>query len=383
MVSTTLPNLFEANLCGSLRFYIASKGIHLARATRLLSIAAIAASVALALTGCTPPMPPEVRAALAEQDYVCVSGDATVSFPRAITDLASGFQDSVASACADMTLTPATDAASAQIVIDATGQNRTGAYVSVPFALDATVIAVNIAGISSINLTAANIQDILTGKITDWSDAAIAKANPGVELTAEPILLDARIQRNGHDVLVSWLTRLNNGKFDAGKLQVVDELTVDDALLLPEGGLAFLPYSVNSEALWVTAGIVTDANNPNDSAVIPDSDHINSAGSQLRVVKGEKSITTKLKVDAKPLAPAGQDQAVLPYQAVYNVPLELLGADNLVARGVARFLLRQDSQGMLGASYLLPIPETVRVEVLDLISVGLPEQPLPTDVPAN
>ena len=355
----------------------------MARATRLISIAAIAASAMLALAGCTPPMPPEVRAALAEQNYVCVAGDATVAFPHAITDLASGFQDSVASACPDMTLTPAADAASAQIVIDATGVDRAGAYVSVPFALDATVVAVNIAGVTSINLTAANIQDILTGKITDWSDAAIAKANPGVDFTAEPIVLDARIQRNGRDALVSWLTRLNNGKFDGSKFQVVDELTVDDALVLPEGGLAFLPYSVNSEALWVTAGIVTDIKNPNDSAVIPDSDHINSGGSQLRVVKSEKAITTNLKADAKPLAPAGQDQAVLPYQAVYVVPLQLLGTDNLVARGVARFLLRQDSQGMLGASYLLPIPETVRVEVLDLISVGLPEQPLPTDLPTN
>jgi hypothetical protein len=43
-------------------------------------------------------------------------------------------------------------------------------------------------------------------------------------------------------------------------------------------------------------------------------------------------------------------------------------------------LLRQDSQGMLGASYLLPIPETVRVEVLELVSVGL-DIPEPTEVP--
>lgn len=349
----------------------------------MAAAAATISAALLTLTGCTPPMPPEVRAALAEQSYVCVAGNAEVSFPHAITDLAVGLQDSVASACPEMTFTTTNDVASAQVVIDTSGAAADAAYASVPFALDATVVAVNIAGLTSINLTAQNIQDIVAGKITDWSDPAIAKANPGIELTAELIVLDARIQKNGSEPLFSWLARINGGAFDSSKFKLVDEITVDDALSLPEGGISFLPYSVNSEALWITAGIVTDTSDPNESAVIPDSDHINSAGSQLRVVKSADSITTKLKTDAKPLAPAGQDQAVAPYQAVYAVPLELVGTDNLVARAVARFLMRQDSQGMLGASYLLPIPEAIRVEVLDLISVGLPEQPLPTEVPSN
>jgi hypothetical protein len=55
----------------------------------------------------------------------------------------------------------------------------------------------------------------------------------------------------------------------------------------------------------------------------------------------------------------------------------LRGPDNLTARAVARFLLRQDSQGILAASFLLPIPETVRVETLAIIEKGLPEPELP------
>lgn len=349
---------------------------------RLITATAIVSAALLALTGCTPPMPPEVRAALAEKTYTCVSGTASVALPHALGDLGSGWQDSMVSACPDMSFTIAEAGKPADLVIDATGVAASGAYATVPFALDATVVAVNISGLTSINLTAANIQDIVTGKVTDWADKSIAKSNPGLGLTSEPIVLDARIQQNGLKPLTDWLARLNGGSFDASKFKAVPELTLDDAMTLPEGGIAFLPYSVNAEAMWTTAGIVTDKSQPNDTAVVPDSDHINSGGSQLRVQKTESAITVNLKADAKPLAPAGQDKAVDPYQAVYAVPLSLSGSDNLVARAIARFLLRQDSQGMLGSSYLLPIPETVRVEVLDLVSKGL-TLPKATAAPTN
>ena len=347
---------------------------------RVLATVATAVVALATLTGCTPPMPPEVRAALAEQSYTCVAGASSVAMPHAIADLATSWQDSMLTACPEMSFLVAETAAEAGLVIDATAETIGGAYATVPFALDATVIAVNISGLTSINLTASNVEAILAGEITDWADPAIAAANPGLGLTSEPIVLDARIQKNGKAPLTSWLARLNGGVFDDSKLVEVAALTVDDALVLPEGGIAFLPYSVNAEAMWVAADIVPNLKHPNESAVIPDSDHINSAGSQLRVSKTETAITVELKPDAKPLAPAGQDQAVAPYQAVYTVPLGLTGPDSPVARAIARFLLRQDSQGMLGASYLLPIPETVRVEVLELVSVGL-DIPEPTEVP--
>lgn len=339
--------------------------------SKALAATAIFTALAIALTGCTPPMPPEVKAALAEKHYVCEPGAAVVNFPHAVVDLAVSWQDSLAGACQDMSLSIGDGTADAAIAIDAIGVKPSDAYLSVPFALDATVVAVNIAGLSSINLSAASIQGILKRQITDWADPAIEADNPGLGLTSEPILLDPRIQNNGLSPFVDWMKRLNGGEFDSSEFESVAALTVDDALVLPEGGIAFLPYSVNAEAMWVPAAIVLDSKHPNESAVLPDSDHINSAGSQLKAVKSATEISVKLNPEAKPLAPAGQDQAVSPYQAVYAVNLHLLGKDNLLARAVARFLLRQDSQGMLGASYLLPLPEAVRVEELDAVAEGL------------
>jgi hypothetical protein len=123
---------------------------------------------------------------------------------------------------------------------------------------------------------------------------------------------------------------------------------------------------------------VTDSKNPVDSAVIPDGSTIASAAGQLKVAKTESKVSIELDPNRKPAASAGQDVALNPYQAIYPVTMVLRGEDNLTARAVARFLLRQDSQGILALSFLLPIPETVRVETLALIEKGLPEPVLPT-----
>lgn len=339
--------------------------------TRRIAIAlALVATAAVGLTGCTPPMPPEVRAALAERKFVCVSGDATVSFPHAVGDLAANWKDSLAGACTDMTMSLVDSGAAIQVTED--GSVPANSFLTVPFALDATVVAVNISGLTSINLNASVIEQILQNKITDWADPQIAKLNPGLGLTSEPIVVDPRIQENGKAPFVEWMQRLAGGKFDASALKSVPQLTIDDAMGIPEGGIGFIPYSVNSEAMWIPAGIVTDSKHVDESTIPADSDHINSAASQLTAQKSGTGFGVKLNPNSKPLAPAGQDKAVAPYQAVYPVLLNLTGTDSLVSRAVARFLLRQDSQGMLGASYLLPLPEAVRVVLLDTVAKGLP-----------
>lgn len=333
---------------------------------------------ALALTGCTPPMPPEVRAALAEQSYTCVAGDTTVGFPYAATDLTIQWQDSLAIACPEMSFVSQDDTESSDVLIDAYGVEVSDSYASVPFALDATVVVVNMAGLSGISLSAGVIERILSGEITSWVDPAIKKDNPGLELTDEPIVLDNRIQQNALASFSAWMKRLNGGSFDDSSFKTVERLSVDDAYAVPEGGLAFLPYSVNAEAMLISAAIITDSKHPSESAVLPESATVASAAGQLKVSKSAGQVLVELDPSRKPAASAGQDEALIPYQAIYPVMMHLRGQDNLTARAVARFLLRQDSQGILAASFMLPIPETVRVETLAVIEQGLPEPVLPT-----
>jgi hypothetical protein len=59
------------------------------------------------------------------------------------------------------------------------------------------------------------------------------------------------------------------------------------------------------------------------------------------------------------------------------VSLALCGSDNTLIRTAARFLLRQDSQGVIASATMLPLPEAARIEAIQIVVVGLPV-PAPT-----
>jgi hypothetical protein len=85
---------------------------------------------------------------------------------------------------------------------------------------------------------------------------------------------------------------------------------------------------------------------------------------------------------AKPIAPEGVDVAPPPYQAVSVINLNLVGVDSLKTRAAARYILRQDSQGSLGLSTVVGLPENLRIIALTEVSKGLPE-PVITEAPAQ
>jgi hypothetical protein len=84
-------------------------------------------------------------------------------------------------------------------------------------------------------------------------------------------------------------------------------------------------------------------------------------------------ISLKFDPKAKPQAPEGIAVAPLPYQALALINLRLVGEDNLITRAAARYLLRQDSQGSLGLSSVIALPESLRAIALSTVSVGLPQ----------
>jgi hypothetical protein len=52
--------------------------------------------------------------------------------------------------------------------------------------------------------------------------------------------------------------------------------------------------------------------------------------------------------------------------------MALCGEDTTLKRTMARYLLRQDSQGVILSSTLMPLPESLRVEAIKIVIVGLP-----------
>jgi hypothetical protein len=52
--------------------------------------------------------------------------------------------------------------------------------------------------------------------------------------------------------------------------------------------------------------------------------------------------------------------------------MALCGEDTTLKRTMARYFLRQDSQGVILSATLMPLPEALRVDAISIVVVGLP-----------
>lgn len=101
-------------------------------------------------------------------------------------------------------------------------KQATGEVLHIPVALAAVVLTYNIPGYNKqLNLDAETIRNIYTGKITNWSDAAITKLNPAAKLPKLAILPVYRADGSGTTAVFSeylskadatWKTEIGTGK---------------------------------------------------------------------------------------------------------------------------------------------------------------------------
>jgi hypothetical protein len=353
---------------------------------KLVKLTSVLGLAAVVLTACTPPMPPEVKAALLEQTYTCVDGTATIATPESASDAIASIQGSMQANCSGMDVNPlgATDAAQIFIGDEAPHATLCKPNTTVPYAVDAAVIAVSLADAGGVAFSPATVAGIFGGKIKNWDDPAIARDNGGQILASEPISLVTSTDAEAAMAFSGWYNHLTGKSLDLSKFQLKHGLEVQDLGTLTEGSVALLPYStftnysIYATTIPLAASIIVDAK-LNPAGVVPDISGIGSAATQLDYTKQGSDVTVKLNYSLKPVPPQGSDVAPDPYQAIYPVNISLCGQPTKLTRAVARFLLRQDSQGSLTA--LVGLPETIRAESLDVVSIGLP-QPKVT-APAN
>jgi phosphate transport system substrate-binding protein len=78
----------------------------------------------------------------------------------------------------------------------------TAAPSSVPVGVYAVAVAYALPGVN-LQLDVPTLCALLAGRISVWNDAAVARLNPGVTLPALPVLISARITRNGVSLAVA------------------------------------------------------------------------------------------------------------------------------------------------------------------------------------
>lgn len=338
----------------------------------------ILGTAAITLTACDPPMPPEVAAALAEQTYTCVEGNANVSAPDVMADLMWGWTDSLSYACFDpepaMTATAVLQADNPELEISASDSVCEPA-VSVPFAVDAAVLIYMESEVNSLSVSPKSIAGIMDGSITNWKQ--LAKDNPGYDMPDYPLTIVPAADALALKAMTSYLEdqdiKVNNKVFEASS-----ETTIDQYSLLEEGQVALVPnsYAVYLGLYPASIYLGQDADDFPIFAT-PDVSGMQSASTQWVMKTTEAAITVTLDKSKVPTPPEGSDIAPVPYQAIYPVNLNVCDPGDLVPRAVSRFLLRLDSQGALAASNYAPIPEFLRIAALLKVSAGLPT-PTPT-----
>ncbi|MEY3677370.1 MAG: hypothetical protein RL351_597 [Actinomycetota bacterium] len=161
------------------------------------SAIAVAVGLSFLLTACDPPMPEDMKIALAEQTVLCEPGIVELQAPEAIADLGLGWADSMAVGCTDMQLSNVEKLSESTGLVMSSAELPAGqvAFLSVPMALDAAVLVVNITDAYEIYLSAETITDIFSGKITTWNDEKILADNAGIDLPDLKIILPKETNR--------------------------------------------------------------------------------------------------------------------------------------------------------------------------------------------
>ena len=348
--------------------------------TRVVKSAAAALLVSLSLTACDPPIPAAVLAIQAEMEVQCEDGEVSAVFPESMTDLSMNWSDSLLFACETMPVTVLDNTATeSDIVISEFSlvAGRCSPFATVPVAIDAAVLVVNIPDFFEVFLTAQQIVDIFNGTITNWSDPALAEYNGDFPLPDLPIILPTEATASAKAALTDWISRLSGSALD---LSAVADTTEYNEIFLASpvepGSISISSYSAASYLASPFVAVVADPADP-FSFIRAEYTSLLSATTQL--TSSIEGTTMKIALDPtiEPQAEAGLDEVVPPYQAIYAMDMALCGEDTTLKRTMARYFLRQDSQGVILSSTLIPLPEPLRVDAISIVVVGLP---IPTPV---
>ena len=328
-------------------------------------------SLAFGLTACDPPMPEDIKVALSEQTVICEPGLAELQLPESIADLGSTWSDAMALACTDMQLSVVDSLTEKTgLVISPIGSTSEQSFLKLPFALDAAVLVVNLTDVYEISLSASTIQSIFSGEVTSWNDPLILADNAGIELPNQKIILPKEAVQAAKQSFSSWIQTLTGSPLDLSK--VADAKVSDTELAVPEqsGAISIASYSSALLNGSVFASILTEPGNL-ESAVLASTESIFSASTQLVSEATGDNISLKLDPSIEPTAPEGSFEAASPYQAIFEVELYFVGEESTLVRAAGRYLMRQESVGIISSSTMLPMPESVRILAVKIIEKGL------------
>jgi ABC-type phosphate transport system substrate-binding protein len=340
-----------------------------------------AAIAAFTLSGCTPPMPPEFKADLAEKYVTCIDGTFLVSAPIEMNEVAQQWVDGYQESCPNSTPSLVDSDTPADVRLSLSGTAlECPVAISTPIALDATVVAISNQDLAGLVLDPAVLYKMLTGQISSLGDPAIQEINPDLELSDAPFAVSPGVRQQDIDALSAWMNRLDPEGWPATPANLTAVPALDDAALQTafeaDGTLAIVPLSYALLNSFPTANIQTA-----EEIAVSDGDSVISASTQVMAEASGSVVNAALDPSVAAQPAPGTETILPPYQALTYYTLSGCGgATEMSQRAFIRYALRLDSQGIVTSSGFTALPEALRIDATTTVSQGLPEPtPQPTD----
>ena len=343
---------------------------------KFLATGSVLLTVVMGTSACTPDMPPELLAQLADSSINCGSGDVTAYAPGAITNVIIQWESDYSGLCAGATVTASDQPGAANIAYtdSSVPPADCSAFLSVPTAIDGAAISTTVAGVDGIIIDPATLSKILNGEVTTWADPAITALNSGLELPDEPVVVATSVSKPIADAIDSWMKQVDpkNWKGIPSSFTVTDSFDTLNVApeLTAEGGIGLVPFSyVTTNGLQSMALKVSEDQDPVSSYL----ESIYSALTQLTVSGTASPLIPALDPGMTPIPPNGSNTAPAPWQAIFPLYQHLCsGGNENDIRAFARYSMRTDSQGFLATFSLQGLPLNVRGTVMGMVSMGLP-----------
>jgi hypothetical protein len=302
-----------------------------------------------------------------------------VSVTESVLDVSSFWNDSITNACG-VGLNLVEGAASGIEITDHEAF-QCEPFLTVPVAMDAAVITFMVGDNYELTLDAPTLTGIFSGSISNWSDPAIVALNEYAVLPDQEIVISPSALGPARDAMELWLEGETGAELDLSFIEDVVGLESESIYALADGELRITAFSSTLNTGYPLANIAIV---PGDaaSAVVPDARLIQTAGTQVDVIKDVDAQTVGFSYnkenEAKPLL--GAVDALVPYAPVYAIKMGLCGEDTVDLRNTARYLLRLDAQGVIATGVSSPLPEHIRIAAAALIDAGNPSLDLDAEV---
>jgi phosphate transport system substrate-binding protein len=247
---------------------------------------------------------------------------------------------------------------------------KTGPAINIPLVPGPIAVGYNLPGVSSLNLSAATLAGIFDGKITNWSDAAIKKDNPSATLPTMGIQTFHRSDSSGtsynfsnylaNEAKADWTYGANKqwnapgGQGDKGSA-----LLSQDVKKTP-GGIGYFELSYATQQSIPYAKVsnaggqfveLTQQNTTNFLAKAKVVGTGNDLKLQFDYTNSDANAYPNLLVTYEIVCSKGNDAAKLP-----------------LLKGYLGYAASTAGQGELSAQGYVPLPDSLRTKVADVIN---------------